>query len=142
MQQKEAAKQRETAEAELEAMPKRGRPSRRKPELLSFLADLQETMHPKQQKSGKRGRPRKEPLTPKYQEMLDRMAEGAKSIKGAKHALGHNPENCTESQADKIKLIENDYPNLYRAYQLKESLRLILRMKEATQAESELGKDH
>ena len=71
--------------------------------------------------------------------MLDRLAERAKSIKGAKHALGHNPENCTKSQADKIKLIENDYPDLYRAYQLKESLRLILHMKDATQAEAELG---
>ena len=136
----EAAKQWEAAEAELEAMPKRGRPSRRKLELLSFLADLQETMRPEQRKSGKRGRPRKEQLTPEHQEMLDRLAERAKSIKGAKHALGHNPENCTENQADKIKLIENDYPDLYRAYQLKESLRLILHMKDAIQAEAELDK--
>lgn len=136
---KEVAKQREAAEEELAAMPKRGRPSRRKLELLSFLADLQETMQPEQHKSGKRGRPRKEQLAPEHQEMLDRLAERAKSIKGAKHALGHNPENCTKSQADKIKLIENDYPDLYRAYQLKESLRLILHMKDATQAEAELG---
>ncbi|MBR3241297.1 MAG: hypothetical protein IKF90_01175, partial [Parasporobacterium sp.] len=47
----------------------------------------------------------------------DQLADKAKSIKGAKHALGHNPENCTECQTDKIKLIENNYPDLYRAYQ-------------------------
>ena len=138
MAAKEADMQRAAAEAELEAMPKRGRPSRRKLELLSFLAGLQETMQPEQCKSGKRGRPRKERLAPNHQEVLDRLSEKAKSIKGAKHALGHNPENCTESQTDKIKLIENDYPDLYRAYQLKESLRLILHMKDAVQAATEL----
>ena len=42
-------------------------------------------------------------------------------------------------QADKIKLIENDYPDLYRAYQLKEALRLILHMKDEKQAAIELG---
>lgn len=135
---KEANRLREAAEAELEAMPTRGRPSRRKLELLSFLAGLQEPMQPGQRGNGKRGRPRKEQFAPDHQETLDRLYEKAKSIKGAKHALGHNPENCTENQADKIKLIENDYPDLYRAYQLKESLRLILHMKDSVMAAAEL----
>ena len=134
----EAEKKRQDAEAELAAMPKRGRPSSRKLELLSFLASLKETVQPGQCKTGKRGRPRKEQLSPEHQEILDRLSEKAKSIKGAKHALGHNPENCTEYQTEKIKLIENEYPDLYRAYQLKESLRLILHMKDATQAAVEL----
>lgn len=138
MAAKEVDRQREAAEAELKTMPKRGRPSRRKLELLAFLASLAETMQPEQRKSGKRGRSRKDQLSPKHQEILDRLAEKTKSIKGAKHALGHNPENCTESQTAKIKLIENDYPDLYRAYQLKESLRLILHMKDALQAATEL----
>ena len=137
---KEAEKQRKAAEEELKAMPKRGRPSHRKLELLAFLADLQETIQPEQSKSGKRGRPRKEQLTPEHQGILDRLADKVKSIKGAKHALGHNPENCSENQTDKIKLIENNYPDLYRAYQLKESLRLILHMKDAIQAAAELDK--
>lgn len=134
----EAEKQRLAAEAELAAMPTRGRPSQRKLELLSFLASVQEAIQPEQRKSGKRGRPRKEHLSPEHQDILDRLSEKAKSIKGAKHALGHKPENCTENQADKIRLIENEYPDLYRAYQLKESLRLILHMKDASQAAAEL----
>ena len=124
--------------AELESMPKRGRPSRRKLELLSFLADLRETAQPAADPSKKRGRPRKEKFSPEHQEELDRLADRAKSIKGAKHALGHNPENCTEYQAEKIRLIENSYPDLYRAYQLKESLRLILHMKNVIPAAAEL----
>ena len=59
-------------------------------------------------------------------------------IKGSKHALGHNPESCSEYQAYKIKLIENDFPDLYKAYQLKEALRLILHMKDAKQSATEL----
>ena len=134
----EAEKQRKAAEAELAAMPKRGRPSRRKAELLSFLADLQETVPPEQQPCKGPGRPRKEQLDPEHQATLDALEEKAKSIKGAKHALGHKPENCTDNQAAKIKLIENNYPDLYLAYQLKESLRLILHMKDSDQAATEL----
>ena len=104
----EAEKQRMAAEAELAAMPKRGRPSRRKRELLSFLASLREAIQPEQRKSGKRGRPRKEQLSLEHQEILDQLSEKAKSIKGAKHALGHKPENCTENQADRIKVVENE----------------------------------
>lgn len=128
-----------SAEAELAALPKRGRPSKRKLELLAFLADPQNTLlgTPKSQKR-KRGRPKKEQLSPEHQALLDQLADKAKSIKGAKHALGHNPENCTNCQADKIRLIENSYPDLYRAYQLKESLRLILHMKDSVQAANEL----
>ena len=133
-----AEEQRLRAEAELESMPKRGRPSRRKLELLSFLADLRETAQPAADPSKKRGRPRKEKFSPEHQEELDRLADRAKSIKGAKHALGHNPENCKEYQAEKIRLIENSYPDLYRAYQLKESLRLILHMKNVIPAAAEL----
>ena len=108
-------------------------------ELLAFLADPQNTLlgTPKSQKR-KRGRPKKEQLSPEHQALLDQLADKAKSIKGAKHALGHNPENCTNCQADKIRLIENSYPDLYRAYQLKESLRLILHMKDSVQAANEL----
>lgn len=136
----EAGKQRKAAEEELAALPKRGRPSRRKQELQSFLAKLQETGQPEHKPVRKPGRPRKEQFSREHQETLDRLAEKTKAVKGAKHALGHRPENCTESQADKIKLIENEYPDLYRAYQLKEALRLILHMKDPEQASLELDK--
>ena len=119
-------------------MPKRGRPSHRKLELLQFLEAAQEAAQPEGHSSGKRGRPRKENLSAEHQEILDQLLEKAKSIKGAKHALGHNPENCTDGQNEKIKLIENNYPDLYRAYQLKESIRLILHMNDVQQAEGEL----
>lgn len=132
-------KERQDAEAELESMPKRGRPSHRKLELLQFLEAVQESAQPEERSSKKCGRHRKENLSAEHQEILDQLLEKAKSIKGARHALGHNPENCTDGQNDKIKLIENNYPDLYRAYQLKESIRLILHMKNAQQAESELN---
>ena len=44
------------------------------------------------------------------------------------------------NQIEKLKLIENNYPDLYRAYQLKEALRLILHMKDPDQAAIELAK--
>ena len=130
--------QRKAAEAELAAMPNRGRPSKRKQELIAFLSGMSGTLSPKEAAPKKKGRPRKEQLSSEHQEILNQLEDRAKAIKGAKHALGHNPENCSEYQADKIKLIENEYPDLYRAYQLKESLRLILHMKDARQAAIEL----
>ena len=54
----------------------------------------------------------------------------SKGIKGFRYALLHNPENRTENQDDQIRLIENQYPDLYQAFQLKESLRLILHMQD------------
>lgn len=123
------------AQKELADMPQRGRPSKRKKELLAIVAEAAETKVPD---SKKKGRPRKEQFSAEHQEILDQLAKEAKDIKGSKHALGHNPENCTASQADKIRLIENSYPDLYRAYQLKEALRLILHMSDAELAEKEL----
>ena len=132
--------QRAAAEAELAAMPLHGRPSKRKRDILAFLEGRLEFLPPVTFPSKKKGRPRKEQFTPEHQEILDQLQNRAKAIKGSKHALGHNPENCSEYQADKIKLIENDYPDLYRAYQLKEALRLILHMKDEKQAAIELEK--
>ena len=130
--------QRMAAEAELASMPKHGRPSRRKRDLLAFLEGQLESLPPKTSPSRKKGRPRKDQLSSEHQEILDQLENRAKAIKGSKHALGHNPENCSDCQTDKIKLIENDYPDLYRAYQLKEALRLILHMKDEKQASIEL----
>ena len=130
--------QRAAAEAELAAMPKYGRPSRRKQVLLAFLEGRLEFLPPVASPSKKKGLPRKEQFTLEHQEILDHLQSRARAIKGSKHALGHNPENCSEYQADKIKLIENDYPDLCRAYQLKEALRPILHMKDEKQAAIEL----
>ena len=108
--------QRIAAQAELAAMPKHGRPSRRKQDLLAFLEGRLESLPPRTSPSKKNGRPRKEQFTSEHQEILDQLQNRAKAI----------------------KLIENDYPDLYRAYQLKEALRLILHMKDEKQAAIEL----
>ena len=136
----EAESQRLLALQELAAMPKCGRPSKRKKELLAFLDGSLSILPPETAPSKKKGRPRKDQLSPEHQDILDKYAQRAKDIKGSRYALGHNPENCSESQTEKIKLIENEYPDLYRAYQLKESLRLILHMKDAESAARELDK--
>ncbi len=85
------------------------------------------------------GRPRKEVFSQEHQEILDKLQESAERVKGAKHALGHNPENRTDNQNDAVRLIENTYPDLYKAYQLKESLRIILHMQDSEQAADALA---
>ena len=86
----------------------------------------------------KKGRHPKEQFFSDHQEILNDLAQRAKDIKGARYALGHKPENRTEAQTERLKLIENSYPDLYRAYQLKETLRLILRLKGSILAVIEL----
>jgi len=128
-------------EEELASYPKKpGRPCRRKRELHSRLKELREMLPEEPEVPKKQGRPRKDALSPEHQEEIDLLASRAKDIKRSRYALGHNPENCTEYQTEKIRLIENSYPDLYRAYQLKETLRLILHMKDAELAEEELDK--
>jgi transposase len=69
---------------------------------------------------GKRGRPTKG--TPK------KGKEASKVVKGAKFALLRNPENISENQAAMIHIIAKSNPLLYRAYQLKELLRLLMKL--------------
>lgn len=56
----------------------------------------------------------------------------AKSIKGSTYALGKAPENLTTLQTQLLALIAESHPKLYKAYQLKEELRLILIMPSET----------
>lgn len=68
-----------------------------------------------------RGRPRAdEPPRPG--------SERAKALKGARYSLWKNPENLTQNQQAKLAWIATTDPKLYRAYQLKEGLRLIFTM--------------
>ena len=46
----------------------------------------------------------------------------------------------SESLQDKLRLIEESYPNVYHAYQMKEQLRIILHMKDLKTATIELDK--
>lgn len=137
---KKAEQNYHAAMKELAAMPRRGRPSVRKLELVSFIAEYEATQSSENSQPKSAGRPKKVQLTPEHEASLKELSDRINDFKGAKFALGHNPENCTENQIEKLQLIENNYPDLYRAYQLKESLRLILHMKDPEQAAIELAK--
>ena len=139
---KKAKQQYNDALEELAGMPHRGRPSKRKLELLSFIAEYESAQEQASENSKPRpvGRPRKVQLTPEHEAALKELSDRVDDFKGAKFALGHNPENCTDKQIEKLQLIENNFPDLYRAYQLKEALRLILHMKDPEQAAIELEK--
>ena len=49
-------------------------------------------------------------------------------MKGARYSLWKNPENLSENQRIKLAWIAATDPRLYRAYLLKEGLRLIFTM--------------
>jgi transposase len=55
-------------------------------------------------------------------------SEHAKALKGARYSLWKNPENLTDNQQIKLAWIAATDPTLYRAYLLKEGLRLIFTM--------------
>jgi transposase len=55
-------------------------------------------------------------------------SERAKALKGARYSLWKNPENLTDNQQVKLAWIAATDPRLYRAYLLKEGLRLIFTM--------------
>jgi transposase len=72
--------------------------------------------------------------------MLDALEQNASQIKGVKYALTMNYEDIQEQNQSRIDLIAASYPDLYRAYQLKEQLRIILHLKDPYLAEEELRK--
>jgi transposase len=55
-------------------------------------------------------------------------SERGKALKGARYALWKNPENLTGNQQTKLAWIATTDPRLYRAYLLKEGLRVIFTM--------------
>ena len=90
------------------------------------------TNHPR-----KRGRPSEEdPVTPELREAK----ETAEKIKNSAFALGKAPEHLTENQQIRIEMIAKTDPQLFRAYSLKESLRLLLKITNVDEAEKELKK--
>jgi transposase len=62
----------------------------------------------------------------------------AEDIKNSAYALGKAPENLTEKQRLRVDMIATDNPRLYRAYRIKERLRLLLKIRDPDEAESEL----
>jgi len=62
--------------------------------------------------------------------------ERARALKGARYSLWKNPQNLSENQRIKLAWIAATDPRLYRAYLLKEGLRLIFTMPYAAAAEA------
>jgi transposase len=52
----------------------------------------------------------------------------SEAVKGARYPLSKNPENLTAGQAAVMELIAKSNPRLYRAYLLKEQLRLLFKL--------------
>lgn len=114
---------------ELSGMPKRGRRSKRKAELMTIIA-LYEGRHNDKGQS----------LSDAHQKIINDLEAKADSLKKSKYALGMNPENLSQSSKDKLKMIEGTHPDVFKAYQLKERLRITLHMKDVKTAEIELDK--
>ena len=133
--EQEISEQRQKYMEELDSLPKRGRPSQRKRELLELIAALEPTY----ETEGKSiGRPSSIKLSKEHTEEVKALYEKAAEVKNSRYALGKNPHNLTENQAQKLELIKNSYPDLYKGYQHKETLRLILHMKDPDFALQEL----
>lgn len=64
--------------------------------------------------------------------------EKAEEIKNSAYALGKAPENLTEKQQIKLAMIAENNNRLYRAYRMKETLRLLLKLRDVDEAEDEL----
>ena len=62
--------------------------------------------------------------------------ERARALKGARYSLWKNPENLSQNQRIKLAWIAATDPRLYRAYLLKEGLRLIFTMPYAAAVEA------
>jgi transposase len=59
-----------------------------------------------------------------------RLSQGsARELKNARYALWRNPENLSTSQQAKLAWIQKSHPRLYRAWPLKEGLRLPFQLK-------------
>jgi transposase len=63
-------------------------------------------------------------------------SDRATALKGARWSLWKNPEDLTENQQVKLKWIAQTDPRLYRAYLLKEALRVIFQLPHAAAAEA------
>ena len=64
----------------------------------------------------------------------------ADEIKNSAYTLGKAPEHLTEKQQIRLAMIASSDRRLYRAYLMKETLRLLLKIKDPEEAEAELKK--
>lgn len=106
---------------------KRGRKSKREKEMseyvTSFETEYGETMELlKKQKTGT--------ATEEQQNRLKELEDKATNIKGCKYALGMNPDHLNAKNRDRIELIKVTSPELYKAYMLKEEIRVIVHLRD------------
>ena len=92
-----------------------------------------------EEKFGKpgKGKPAKDDLDARR--ILD-ARKTASDIKGSSFAVGKAPENLTERQRETLESIRRGNSKFYRAYEMKEALRLILRCKDRDEADLKLAK--
>lgn len=69
---------------------------------------------------------------------LEAAKEEASQIKKSSYTLGKAPEHLTANQQVRLDMIQANDPVLFRAYRLKESLRLLFKLKNVDEAEEEL----
>ena len=84
-----------------------------------------------------RGRPKTDDADAK---MVAAAKVKADEIKNSAYALGKAPENLSEKQQVRIAMIAENNDRLYRAYRMKETLRLLLKLKDPDEAEAELSR--
>ena len=70
--------------------------------------------------------------------MVKAAKEKAEEIKNSAYALGKAPEHLTENQRAKVAMIAENNNRLYRAYRMKETLRLLLKIKDTEEAQAAL----
>lgn len=114
--------------AEYEAMPRHGRPSARKLELMAVLGIPTSG-------SSKGSSPL---LNPEQQTTIDSARKKVTMLSRAMYAMYHNPENTTATQQATLDYLKASSPETYEAYRLKEQMRAITRMKDVPMASAAL----
>ena len=94
-----------------------------------------EALQPAREHPGKKGRPKADDAGAA---MVKAARAKAEEIKNSAYALGKAPEHLTENQQAKVAMIAENNSRLYRAYRMKETLRLLLKIRDADEAEAEL----
>ena len=71
---------------------------------------------------------------------IQQKSELSKTVKRSLYAFGKCPETLTSHQKEILDIVVNTQPELYRAYLLKEDLRLILKLTDVEAADAALKK--
>lgn len=100
-----------------------------------WRAAYQKAQKMEQANPQKRGRPRTDD---NVAAAIQAVREKASDIKNSAYVLGKAPEHLTEKQQIRLDIIQANDSQLYRAYRLKESLRLLLKSTDVEKAEADL----